>query len=272
VRLAVISILLLGTLTLTVSVGAEERSNISESWGIGTLGLQATEWRVTTHGTERGLMLAMRTASVAETPWSSGKGSQFLALGGGEGGFQAEYLNRFAYGFRFLRFGPSAFVMRGGFNFDIIGTPHGATYQLGPLLDLGFQHVSEVGFFDLSLQSVVTLLPAVFSNDSSKHPGEWFSTGPHLAAGFRSVYFEGNIARTERNGDLRTEFHIDLCGSSKITLCARLHSFHYDDAHKPTTMIGLMIGIGDSGHHAKSSRGPRTLPHPQGPSSRQPIQ
>lgn len=211
---------------------------------MGTLGLQATEWRVAEHGTERGLMLSMGTAAVASTSRSSTKVSQFLALGGGEGGFQAEYLSRFVYGLRFLELGPTALVLRGGLDLDAIGTPHGGTYQLGPVMDLGVQHVSQSGFFDLSLQSVVTVLPALFSDGSSKRPGEWFSTGPHLAAGFRSVFLQGSVVRTERHGELRTEFHFDLCGGGNITLCARLHNYRYDDAHKPTTLLGLVVGFG----------------------------
>ena len=239
--------LLLGTLTLTLPALANEGPDTAQGWGTWTLGLQATEWRVATHGTERGLMLALHTAGVQAGPWLSAKSSQLLAIGGGEGGFQAEYLSRWATGVRFLRFGPSALVLRGGLDFDIVATPHGGDYELGPLLDLGFQHVSRAGFFDLSVQSVVTFLPAAFEDNSGKRPSEWFSTGPHLAAGFRSVYFNGNIGRTERDGQFRTEFHMDLCGDAKVTLCARLHNYRYDDAHKPVTLIALLIGFGGSG-------------------------
>jgi hypothetical protein len=244
VRIAFGLTLWLTSFAFTTPTWASDAVEAPRGWAIATLGVQATEWRVANHDTERGLMLTMGTAAVASTQASSTKVSQFLALGGGEGGFQGEYLSRFVYGLRFLRSGPTALVLRGGLDVDGIGTPHGGTYQVGPVLDLGFQHLSHAGFFDLSLQSVVTVFPAAFSTDSSKHPGEWFSSGPHLAAGFRSVFFQGSVVRTERHGEFRTEFHMDLCGASKITLCARLHNYRYDDAHPPSTLLGLVVGLG----------------------------
>jgi hypothetical protein len=211
------------------------------------MGAEATEWRVATHDTERGLMAALHTAGVTSGDWSSANGMQLFSIGGGEGGIQVEYLNRFAYGVRFWRIGQGALVLRGGLAFDIIGTPHGGNFELGPLFDLGYQIITQSGFLDVSLQTVIPIIPAVLSENSSHHAEEWFSSGPHLSAGFGNVYFDGYVARTMYDGELRTEAHIDTCGGSGIILCSRLQNFRYDDSHKPVTLLGLFIGFGGVG-------------------------
>jgi len=237
----------LGVFAYSLRVAAEP-SAPAQSFGVGAIGLQATEWRVTTHGIERGLMLGYGVSAVTSGSWWTMRGSQFLALGGGEGGFQAEYITRAAYGFRFLRSSHSAFVLRGGATIDAIGTPHGgATLQLGPLFDLGYQVLTRDGLLDFGVQTVIPVIPAVFWDNSSHHPGEWFSTGPRITAAFRSVYAEGSIARTERDAQLRTEFHFDLCASAGLVICARLHNFRFDDAKRPVTLMGLMVGFGSAG-------------------------
>ena len=238
--------LFLGLIAVATASYANE-ANPSQGWGMGAIGIQATDWRVTTHGTEDGAMATLLTSGVVANRWTSGIGSQLFAIGGGEGGFQAEYLNRFAYGFRFWRFGPAAFVLRGGFDFDIISTPHGGNFELGPLLDLGYQSITRSGYFDVSMQAVIPIIPAVFSDESSKHAAEWFSAGPHLSAGFDALNVDGYVARTMYDGELRTEFHVTLCGTSKVVLCTRLHNFRYDDSHKPATLLALFIGFGGSG-------------------------
>ena len=239
--------------TLLVMLGyalpafADEGAKTSRGWGMGTLGLQATEWRVSTRGIERGLMATYGVAGVTAGSWWTLSGSQFLSLGGGEGGFQAEYLTRAALGVRFLRSSHSAFVLRGGATLDAISTPHGGTLQLGPLVDFGYQILSDDGLLDIGVQTVVPVFPALFWHDSSHHPGEWFNTGPRVTAAFRSVFAQGAISRTDHDRELRTEFHLDLCGSSVLLFCTRLHNYRYDDDRKPVTLIALVIGFGGIG-------------------------
>lgn len=183
-----------------------QEANLRRSWNMGALGLQATEWRVTDHGIERGAMATLEFGGVATTKWTSVNARQVLSLGGGEGGFQSEYVNRFAAGVRFLRFGQGAVVLRGGLDLELIITPHGSAGQLGPLFDLGYQTVTQSGFLDAGLQTVVTVLPAAFTHDSSHHAAEWFKSGPHLSAGARSLFFDGTVSRSMQRGELFTEF------------------------------------------------------------------
>jgi hypothetical protein len=238
--------LVAGILLVTRGADAND-ANRSHTWVVAGMGIEATEWRVTTHGTERGLMAALHTAGVTSGNWSSANGMQIFSIGGGEGGIQVEYLNRFAYGLRFWRIGQGALVLRGGLAFDIIGTPHGGNFELGPLFDVGYQIVAQSGFFDVSLQTVIPIIPAILSENSSHYAAEWFSSGPHLSAGFGHVYLDGYVARTMYDGEMRTEAHIDTCGGSGIILCSRLQNFRYDDARKPVTLLGLFVGFGGVG-------------------------
>jgi len=61
------------------------------------------------------------------------------------------------------------------------------------------------------------------------------------------VYAEGSIARTEYNAELRTEFHFDICATAGVVICARLHNYRFDDAKRPVTLLGLMLGFGSAG-------------------------
>jgi hypothetical protein len=235
-----------GTLAVALTATANDATP-AQGWGMGAIGMQATDWRVTTHGTETGAMVALFTSGVFARTWASGIGSQLFAIGAGEGGFQAEYLNRFAYGVRFWRFGPAALVLRGGLEFDILSTPHGGNFELGPMLDLGYQSVTHSGYFDLSMQTVIPIIPALFSENSSRHAAEWFSVGPHMSAGGEVLLVDGSVARTMYDGELRTEFNLAVCGATNMVLCARLHNFRYDDSRKPVTMLALFVGIGGAG-------------------------
>ncbi len=238
---------LIAAIVLTARVADADESNDTHTWVVAGMGVEATEWRVTTHGTERGIMAALHTAGVMAGNWTSANGTQLFSIGGGEGGIQVEYLNRFAYGIRFWRIGPGSLVLRGGLAFDILGTPHGGNFELGPLFDFGYQAVMRSGFLDVGMQTVIPVIPAVFSRNSSHHTAEWFSSGPHLGAGFGNVYFDSTVARTMYDGELRTEVHIDICGGTGVVLCSRLQNFRYDDSHKPVTLLGLFVGFGEVG-------------------------
>jgi hypothetical protein len=229
------------------ATAAAIEADAPRTWGIGALGVQATEWRVTTHGIESGAMATLYTAGASATRLASGIGAQSFAIGGGEGGFQAEYLNRFAYGVRFWRFDDAAFVLRGGFNFDILSTPHGGNFELGPLVDVGYQSVSASGYLDVSLQTVIPIIPAAFSDNGNHKTEQWFSVGPHVGLGQAPFYVDGNVSRTAYEGELRTEFHLAVCGVAGPLLCARLRNFRYDDGKKPVTLLGLFVGFGDAG-------------------------
>ncbi len=245
-RMRIALTLIAGILLTTRGANATD-ANESHTWVVAGMGVEATEWRVTNHGIERGLMAALHTAGVTSGNWTSASGMQLFSIGGGEGGIQVEYLNRFAFGLRFLQIGQGGLVLRGGLAFDIIGTPHGGNFELGPLFDLGYQIVTQSGFLDVSVQTVIPIIPAVLSENSSHHVAEWFSSGPHLSMGFASIYFDGYVARTMYDGEMRTEAHIDTCGGTGIILCSRLQNFRYDDSHKPVTLLGLFVGFGGVG-------------------------
>jgi hypothetical protein len=242
-----IAICLLACVLLQPSVAIADGTDTARGWGMGAIGLQATELRYTDHGVERGLMAAYKVAGVSASTWSSMLGTQLFSMGGGEGGVQVEYLTHFAYGLRFWRFGQGALVLRAGLALDAVGLPHGGSLDLGPLFDLGYQTVTQSGFLDVSVQTVVPVIPAAFWDNSSHHAGEWFASGPRLTAGLGSVFFDGSVSRTMYDGRLRTEFHADLCGATSLVLCARLHDYRYDDAHKPVTFLGLLVGFGGAG-------------------------
>ncbi len=222
-------------------------ADLTRNWHGGGLGLEETEWRVTPHGIEHGAMASVLEADVTATDSSSQDTTQFLSIGGGEGGFQIEYHLRGAYGINVLRLGRSALVIRGGLDLELMGMPHYGSFQFGPLFDFGYQTMTRSGFFDASIQTVIPVFPAVYSEHSSQKAAEWISLGPHLSGGLRTLYFEGNMARTMYEGELRTEFHMNLCGATGFILCARLHDFRYDDAKNPVTFVGFLVGIGDFG-------------------------
>src|ERR1700690_655316 len=238
---------LLAAILLTARVVAADESNNTHTWVVAGMGVEATEWRVTTHGIEQGMMAALHTAGVMSSNWTSANGMQLFSIGGGEGGIQVEYFNRFAYGIRFWRIGQGAMVLRGGLAFDILGTPHGGNFELGPLFDFGYQTVTRSSFFDIGVQTIIPVIPAVFSKNSSQHVAEWFSSGPHLGLGFGNVYFDGTLARTMYDGEMRTEAHLEICGGVGVILCSRLQNFRYDDSHKPVTLLGLFLGFGGVG-------------------------
>ena len=222
-------------------------ADLTRNWHGGGLGLEETEWRVTPNGIEHGAMASVLDADVTATDSSSQNTAQFLSIGGGEGGFQIEYRLRGAYGINVLSFGRSALVLRGGLDLELMGMPHYGSFQFGPLLDFGYQTITQSGFLDVSVQAVIPIFPAVYSEHSSQKAAEWVSLGPHLSAGLKTLYFDGNVARTMYEGELRTEFHMNLCGATGFILCARLHNYRYDDAKKPVTFLGFLVGIGDFG-------------------------
>ncbi len=256
-RLAIYSFV--GILTQVRSASAEG-ADAARTWSVGAIGLQATEWRIETRGIDQGATALFHAAGVAATDWSSTYGTSTMSLGGGEGGVQAEYIQRFAYGLRFWRFGQGALVLRGGLVVDAIGKTHFGTVDLGPLVELGYQTVTTSGFVDVGMQTVIPVIPAVLFENSSRHAAEWFNSGPHVGAGFRPVYFDGYAPRTMYDGHLRTEFHLDLCGAAELMFCVRLHDFRYDDAHKPVTFLGLLVGFGGTGP-GKRKNAPSSIEH-----------
>lgn len=223
---------------------AAQAANTERGWGMMALGAEITAWRVGNHGTELGGLAAIKQVGASASDRISTYSTQILALGGGEGGFQAEYDNRIAYGLRAIPLGEGALVARVGGDINALITPHGSTLTLGPLVDLGYQAVTRRGYLDIGWQGIFTLLPALYSDNSSKHAFEWFSTGPHLGARVWSLVFDGYAARTMDDGRMRNEFHADVCGVTSFIICTRVHEYKFDDLHEHVTLIGLFFGLG----------------------------
>lgn len=40
---------------------------------------------------------------------------------------------------------------------------------------------------------------------------------------------------------------MNLCGSSRVIVCAQLADYRFDDAKKPVTLLGLLLGWGGMG-------------------------
>jgi len=218
------------------------------SAGMLALGGQLTAWRVGEHGTELGAMAAVRTLTAGFAGRRlSHYSTQSLALGGGEGGFQAEYDNRFSYGWRVVRTGWGSVVARLGADIEFVATAHGSTGALGPLVDVGYQSVSDSAHFDLGWRGVVTVLPAVFARSGERHTWQWFSTGPRVGTRLGPVFLDAYVARTMEGRDMRTEFYADLCAVTSIALCTRVHEYRYDALPEHATLVTFFVGLGTTG-------------------------
>lgn len=220
------------------------RSAKSEVSGMMAFGGQLTAWRVGRYGTELGVMATMKVVTAGTTDLLSQYVTQSLSLGGSEGGFQAEYDNRFAYGWRVVRSGWGSLVARLGGDIELVATPHGATGALGPLADMGYQYVSKSSYLDLGWRGIVSVMPAIFVDSGQRHTWQWFSTGPHLGARVGPLFFDGHVARTMEGQVMRTEVYADLCGVTSIILCTRVHEYRYDGLTGHVTLLGLFIGVG----------------------------
>jgi hypothetical protein len=210
-------------------------------------GGQLTAWRVGQHGTELGVMASMKFVTAGTARLLSQYATQSLSLGGGEGGFQATYANRAAYGFRVVRGSWGSLVARLGGDVELVVTPHGATGGLGPLADVGYQYVSKSSYLDWGWQGIVSVMPAIFVDRGQRHTWQWFSTGPHLGARLGPFVFDGYVARTMDGEDMRTEFFADLCGVTSVVLCTQVREYRYDARSDHVTLLGLFIGVGDIG-------------------------
>jgi len=260
-------LLVVGTLACTTNAWAQDSNSTAETFpvarpaspvsgavmpelksevsGMMAFGGQLTAWRVGQHGTELGVMATMKVVTAGTTRLLSQYATQSLSLGGSEGGFQAEYDNRFAYGLRVVRGGWGSLVARLGGDVELVATPHGATGALGPLADVGYQYVSKSSYLDLSWRASVPIMPAIFVDSGQHHTWQWFSTGPHLGARLGPFVFDGYVARTMEGQDMRTELSADLCGVTSVILCTKVREYRYDALSDHVTLLGLFIGVGD---------------------------
>lgn len=250
-------LLVVGTLARTTTAWGQDSNSTAETFpnarpaspseasGMMAFGGQLTAWRVGQHGTELGVMATVKVVTAGTTRLLSQYATQSLSLGGGEGGFQAEYDNRFAYGFRVVRGSWGSLVARLGVDIELVATPHGATGALGPLADVGYQYVSKSSYLDLGWRAIVPVMPAIFVDSEQHHTWQWFSTGPHLGARLGPFIFDGYVARTMDGQDMRTELYADLCGVTSVVLCTQIREYRYDALSDHVTLLGLFIGVGD---------------------------